>query len=160
MDTREAGATTAGTGTADGSRGRLEFYLPFPTGSRVGSGGVSLLSCMFYCKPTSIGLPGSTMGVRRIKKYAAHSCHSGFSGLDRGLEHLRCRPILLLSPPSTTPLPLPALYDSEKSLLPSPSMVALRQRISAKTGGQRKLALRCGRHGAMGLLLCSRWLSL
>ena len=52
--------------------------------------------------------------------------------MDSGLEHLHCHLILLLSPPSTTPLPLPAFYDPEKLLLPSPSMVALRQRISAK----------------------------
>ena len=70
-DTTEAGATAAATGTADGSRGRLEFYLPFPTGSRVGSGGVSLLSCMFYCKPTSLGLPGSTRGARMTKVRSA-----------------------------------------------------------------------------------------
>ena len=29
---------------------------------------MSLLSCMFYCKPTSLGLPGSTRGARKKKR--------------------------------------------------------------------------------------------
>ena len=56
---------------ADGSCGRLEFYPLFPTGSRVGSGGVSLLSCMFYYRPTSLGLPWSTRGARMTKARSA-----------------------------------------------------------------------------------------